>query len=661
MSSVPASPSRWGLGPAGAVLCLVLAGTGGASQGRSMPSADPPPPVAGCRVPSAVPSGPSFAVLPADPMHEFATTRFLTGCSPGCFDPGRGPCERSPLLHVPSSAHGYHLHGGLADEHPESYLRDQCRPDGRDGDARWGAENPTVLLFAGHGTATAIFEERLRLEELRLGDGNARYLFLLSCSGMAHGPNPCGPTLPTRAPYGCPELFTPGQKLPHRNALQAWRNRIAPGLRLVCGGSTPLVAEPVPGRFWQNHLLHRLPVADAFIDSLAEGLQVGLCVSRGGTDPSSTPLFDRDFREIPNPTPVGEPHLYAMYSVRGTPAAEQAAAQLLALTASAASDLGEPPPRDWLPPILAVAPTAIPHSLLADAQQALGANLEAAPLGFVPVSPGLVFGAGPAPPALSNLALRVHPRSGAVEASWQTPTQPGAELPLDLDSLRTLGTALYGSNGTPSAGGVPLRHRRPDAYTLRIDRMPEAALAEPTPDQLRCHTTCTVARIAPTVQVTSHQDGHTHAVEIHGEGAEWRLRLCPPGQGTGGGIPPLCTPAGGGTGTATLTIIERQMTVVPAEDPAYAMPRRFAEAATIASQRLAQSTSTGVPTTFELADHRFLYLSAPVHCAQTRMVPLHRFTFTRQVPGPEQHAEVVDVPVYGDASPSADWDCGGPS
>lgn len=609
-----------------------------------------------CRAPARIQFGPSFGVIAGSRIDRDVTSRFLTGCSSDCFDALESGCENYPGLHVPASAPAVMLHDGIDTPDTRPYFRDGHLVGGLDEDPQWGWEWPNVALFVGHGSATDFLTASgwLGLDQTRLGDREARYLLMLSCSVMAHGPNPCSSKRPTTA-YGCPEDFVPGAPLPDRDVFRAWNQRLGPNLRLACGGSTAIDPHTAPIRFWRGHLLHDMPIADSFVDSLAEGLQVGLCLTRGGSDPRTTPLADAKFTTDSNPAGCSGPYLYAMYSVPDTAIVQRATAQLTSLAGGRLSEGVKPPPADWLPPILEASPTPIPLDLREPSQAASRDSF-----GFFEPSLELAFGAGGPPDELAALVLRVQPKSGAVTAKWSLDSSGDGAIALEQIGLGALGAALRETTGAP--GPLPslvAQDRMMSGYTLRVDRMPTASLEDPK--ALRCYTTCTIARIQPVARVASHQGGEVHSIPIVGEGAEWLLRVCPGGGADApveGGTPPNCSAAG--DGTAMLSIVERQLKVLPGGNPAYFVSRSARQARAEASKRLQELLEGGdlEPASFGSPTRQLIYLSAPAHCAQTQMIPIHRFAFSRGAgKGEDEHPIVIDVPVYGSASPTAGWDC----
>ncbi len=227
--------------------------------------------------------------------------------------------------HFASHARSTGEHIRSLDEH----VTDSCRfyrdasLNGDDDDQDLGPERSLLTFYVGHGRFDgfdAYENGEIRLDEIQLGDGRLRYWWMASCQTMAHGPHP----------FNAPYEFDPQKG--SRNVFRRWAGNyshessppttpIAPGLRLACGGSTPLKTPTFETllELWEDLVTGARP-SDAFIsaqtwdDSVPPRRRVPLCITRGGSLPEATPLYDTTFEEQPN-TPGPEGFAYIQYPV----------------------------------------------------------------------------------------------------------------------------------------------------------------------------------------------------------------------------------------------------------------------------------------------------------------------------------------------------------
>jgi hypothetical protein len=182
-----------------------------------------------------------------------------------------------------------------------------------DDHAKMGLEQNTVLYIVGHGDPDNIqvgAGQRVRIKTISLGDQFTRYLFLIGCNILAHGPKRrCSePTGLCGLDFSCPGAFhqdPPSGAMPTAHCRQNAFKRLAgeskrfpvlnPRMRVICGSSTQIPSNPsvaLPILYYQY--IERMGVTEAFLSGLA---QVGtpICMSRGPENPTFSPLFDRDF------------------------------------------------------------------------------------------------------------------------------------------------------------------------------------------------------------------------------------------------------------------------------------------------------------------------------------------------------------------------------
>jgi hypothetical protein len=635
----------------------------------------------------------SFAAL-QDQVYLEQATEFLNGASESCFRRSLPwECLRWPFLHPPFGSLIRHLHRDPAIPDYSPYYYDPIY-NGLDLDRSQGWEGANVILYAGRGFPIAwttyryaqppkdpaISDVLACLNKVRIGDGAARYLLMLSCQVMAHGPQSCGSNPNS---FGCPEAFAPsapalqhelesctdlGVALEtargHHNVFERWRTHMSPRLRLACGGSTTLSPSGAPERFWQAHGVLGLPVADAFLLSLSVFNDVPLCLTKGNGRPQDTPLYDQEFVPTENLAQEGT-YVYAMFPVRGTPAANAVAGALMDVVGPHGPiEKAETTEDDWAPPILEVARPTLPGWLAAVADSPAIPKGE---FGFRSVPPEVVP-AHAQPLQHDALTIQVHPRSGALKIRWRSPPQPpsmslAAALSslfgrLDLSARRLLTGGDGRFKAEPIASGL----------ALQIDRVAAATATTVKPEHFQ---KCAYGRLDPRVKVEGSRIGTgspleavSHVLPAFSPGSEWLLQACPPG--------PDSTPGVDGTSLVlagndelSLAFVGRQVVAAhPAADLGIAPARTRPVARAVAWSKLADQIGVSVAEAMEAfappAD-TLGYLAAPIHCRQTHMYPIYRFTF-RHRPSepavPESPIE-IDVSVYGPgmAFASEEWVC----
>ncbi len=255
--------------------------------------------------------------------------------------------------HCPDTWSRRHMHVGLTNT-AKYYYDESLQADGADTDQENGIEPAMLFFYAGHGCPTLwdtlgdIAEQKyLLLGNYRKG-GLLRYYWQCSCKVFAHGPKICSDT--TKEDYGCPEEFDGSDDSDAmRNVYQRWGPALTPELRMACGASTLAYChEDQANRIWDDYNNKSFDVADSFIDGL-HGLTtvvVPLCITRGGSDVTKTPLYDTTFTNLPNKSGTSHYHIQYLQDFAATPSSSAVSAA---------------PPAEL--PIVKVKPLALPEQL----------------------------------------------------------------------------------------------------------------------------------------------------------------------------------------------------------------------------------------------------------------------------------------------------------
>lgn len=682
-----------------AVLALAACSTWPANTTRSTASGTNEPPHAGAvAARSSLASRRariSFAAV-QDQAYKGTATKFLNGATQSCFA-GSFPweCHRWPFLHPPFGSLIRPLHHDQAIPDYSPYYHDSMH-GGSDLDRSQGWEGANVVLYAGHGYPIgwttygftqppkgedpAAFDVLACLKKAHIGDGAARYLLMLSCHVMAHGPRVC--TNNSRH-FGCPEAFDPSasallqelkscshHEIPlettrgHHNVFERWRTQMSPQLRLACGGSTRLFPSGAPERFWHAHGVLGLPVADSFLLSLSGFDAVPLCITTGNGRPQDTPLYDQDFETTENLKQEGF-YVYAMFPVRGTPAANAVAGLLMDLMGPhSPTENTETTEDDWAPPILEIGRPTLPGWLAAVADSP---TIPKGEFGFKSV-PLDVIPTPEQPPQHNALTIQIHPRSGALKIRWQSPPKPtSTSLTAGFSSLFGLldlspRRLLTGGSGAFEAEPIG------SGLALQIDRV---AAAKATTDKPEPFQKCVYGRLDSRVKVAGTRIGAgapsepvSHVLPVFSPGSDWLLQACPPGPGSTPGVDGASLVLAGND-EISLSLVGRQVVAAHrAVDLGIAPARTRLAARSVAWSKLADEIGVSVAEAMEAfappADE-IGYLAAPIHCRQTHMYPIYRFTFLRRpsAPAVEESPIEIDVSVYGPgmAFASEEWVC----
>jgi hypothetical protein len=194
------------------------------------------------------------------------------------------------------------------------YFRDPERAPSvtaSDADPVDGIDQAMLLFYAGHGDPEKFWtvdgNDQVKISDVRLGnckrDGVVRYVWQCSCQVYAHGPDmgpkKCGGSGIVADPcYDNPGGWTATSEM---NVFDRWGPALDPSVRMACGASTNAHCEGIGGSIWYNLGVTNTDVADAFIISIWNRKDVGLCITLGGEDMAATPLVtDLTFDKQPN-------------------------------------------------------------------------------------------------------------------------------------------------------------------------------------------------------------------------------------------------------------------------------------------------------------------------------------------------------------------------
>jgi len=225
--------------------------------------------------------------------------------------------------HCPDTWTRRHMHTGLSNTNHFYYDKDLTTP-GDDTDTTNGIDQAMLFYYAGHGAPTSwdTLGNSATQTYMSLGDcpggGLLRYYWQCSCEVFAHGPQNCpGETFW----YACPGDFD-GSADSHsmRNVYERWGPVLEPELRMACGASTSAYCwDWVTNKIWDNYNNKSYNVADFFIDGMTWYGVVPLCLTMGGFDVTSTPLYDAMFTNKPNTSGTSHYHIQYLSHFASTP------------------------------------------------------------------------------------------------------------------------------------------------------------------------------------------------------------------------------------------------------------------------------------------------------------------------------------------------------
>lgn len=221
----------------------------------------------------------------------------------------------SAVNHCPDSWTKRHMHVGLTNTNHFYYDSDLTTP-GDDSDSTNGIDQAMLFFYAGHGCPTLWntlgnngTQGNMKLADCP-GGGLLRYYWQCSCEVFAHGPRVC--------PGYTFEYSLPGNwdgsadSVNMRNVFERWGPVLSPALRMAGGASTSAYChETQANKIWDNYNNKSYDVADSFIDGLNFWGVVPLCITMGGPNVVSTPLYDAVFTNQPNTS--GTSHYHIQY------------------------------------------------------------------------------------------------------------------------------------------------------------------------------------------------------------------------------------------------------------------------------------------------------------------------------------------------------------
>ena len=234
----------------------------------------------------------------------------------------------SPLAanHTPDTWTRRHMHVGLTNT-ANFYYDSDLTPGGADTDATSGIDDGAMLFFyAGHGDPTGwdtlgngAGQGNMSLADWQDG-GRLRYYWQCSCEVFAHGPLCPGFTDP-HFRYACVGDFDGSADSSNmRNVYERWGPALEPDLRMACGASTAAWChEDQTNAIWNNYNNLGFDVADSFIEGLAVGNVVPLCITMGGPDVTTTPLYDTAFTNQPNTSGTSHYHIQYLSNFASNP------------------------------------------------------------------------------------------------------------------------------------------------------------------------------------------------------------------------------------------------------------------------------------------------------------------------------------------------------
>lgn len=679
---------------------LFLAGLYGCASAQPTAPLNSARGAAECRKPAAPSDGISAITVQGDTgVGRRRAFEFLNGCTSGCSN-GTSLCQSRPGLHIPRDWEARQIQLDTTFKYYlPFFLDEQGHPGENDTDPQKGLEPANVIFYVGEGALdhwTAFKKQDVLTRGTSLGDHNPRYLWILGCQVMAHGPKKeAFAGEPSSVDYPAPQRFDPTQlswttakPLPlQANAFLQWgqfdsttqKAPLHPNLRLACGGSTVIgggVDFPT-AHIWYYKLITGLDVADSFILGLAVGQRVPLCLTRGDAKPQNTPLFDGEFSTDINQGGRGD-YLYLQYPVLSFWQAATSLTSVFSSPSSAStlpSDVEEledlksdPPPL----PVFRVGPTPSPlGDLLKDTKRLdfgfLGDSIEK----VFDVSPEIASTLGALGFDPGESTIRWHPGSGATVVHLRPSALPPAagtweqQLGRLLQTMGRLAQQLGPPTTPPGAkadGEVPQIQAAPviAVHSMLIDRVPakEATTVVRTaeggyltalhPEDIHRSLKCVYVRVLPQVVIKE-----VLKVSVVGEGSEiLLLKLCPREF-------PDSKPLGlgdvknaVGNGKVTLTFVKRQIGE-PLEEKDVPVVRRRKDALDDAFSQLA-----GGRRSYNLSRTRLAYRVAPTHCAQDLMYPVYQFDFVRKGSNPGLPSTTIEIPVHDLKEPlEASWKC----
>jgi len=190
-----------------------------------------------------------------------------------------------------------------------------------------------LFFYAGHGwplswdtLGDSASQNFMNLGNITQG-GTLRYYWQCSCEVFAHGPKKtCGGS---SFEYSCPQDFTGGPDTEDmRNVFLRWGPALNRDLRMACGMTTSAYChEGNVNKVWDNYNNKGMSVADSFIEGFGDWGVVPLCITLGGTNITTTPLYDTVFSNQPNTS--GNSSYHIMYASQTGSAAKPLSAAMI--------------------------------------------------------------------------------------------------------------------------------------------------------------------------------------------------------------------------------------------------------------------------------------------------------------------------------------------
>jgi hypothetical protein len=652
--------------------------------------------------PDSCPASPGLAVVHGDDQGVEVASEFLTGCDRDHATLSSARCHRDNL-HAPGPGTNLHL------DQPEPDLRvffwdkhfTSGGKQGRDNDSKLGLETAAILFYFGHSqdlAPQAYREKKVPICRMSLGDECTRYLWMVSCNVMAHGPvgRVTGFDLDD---YIVPEKFdptdpnleaAPSEEVPHPPRSVFWRwgrtcsetgaSPLNPRLRMVCGGSSWVGGQEHPSTgIWRRLLIERLPPAESFLLGLLDPAYPAtpLCLSRGSEEAWQSPLFDADFVADPNPhaeESADNTYLWIEYPVELTkvvpPKTEAAASRVRSWIDEIAAYRLRPwikieaepefSPRSLPPklklPVLTVQ-TDTPEWVLRSEN---ARELTRKALGFE----SFVFAETDQPPLAglidpADVCVQSPAGSDAHVLTWRPREVPAVSLDLEklgpadlLPILAPLGeseggpvTSLY-LEAAAMLGSASVRE-----VALKLDRAPadKAALGPLGSEDIRHEEGCRFFLFRPLVEVKADPSPVPPVPLL---GAEWLWGVCPPSRLKQDPLDPQqiepqpadpClrkTPA-----LLTFSFVMRE-TAEAAPGPGEPQDLfTLAEAREMSRQLFQHGVS---PEKYEEKEVHFRlgYKAAPPHCHQTKAYAVYQLDYRPKDSASDLAPLTVEVPAH---------------
>jgi hypothetical protein len=596
-------------------------------------------------------------------------SEFLTGCEDNLREvPPFGTCLH-PVLHLPQALqdHARHLHiDGTSNDYSPFYLDERVRDGsgtlGRDADSSQGLEGSNVIFYSGHGLVDNFHalassgNASIKISDFSLGDHDARYLLMLSCNVFAHGPN-------TSGGFSHPELFEPSRGGAvsaggHANVFERWTRPqggvvpLNPGLRLACGGASPIGGGMHPTEAFWYYYSQGFGPADAFLLGFykPESVEVPLCLSRGDRAEISG-LFDSRFVAD---SPAGGSHFFIEYPVDagGQDSLLAEAAKTPGIRYSRQRESRTDDPAGL--PVLGVDPAPTPSFLG-------GLDFSTAPLlsyGFRGASaaflskvsnPLSVTGMLPTEVDPDDICIKTNLDSGAVVLSLRAGPGSGAFSSdsgaafLENIAITAIRKVVEDAVIDPrnSEEGFALRDGQP--IEMRIDGIPSARnrSGELVLNELSHARKCRHLRLTRVFRSGSRE------IPLIGVGSEILFSICPTLDARG-------SEASDGAVDACRRKLAPQFSVSIAgrtlsknktdTSPAFAFPT-LDSGRREAVRRLLQMTD-GPSYEPKPRASRWGYKAAPAHCKQEKMYIVYEFEFAAKPGHEELPPIVIEVPAH---------------